>query len=178
MSSELLPIETARTRLRRFRRDDLDAFVAYRALESVYRYQTWPRPYTRDHGRALIEDVREGPLLRPGAWCQLAIATREDDALIGDIGVFTSEAAPGQFELGFSLAPEFQRRGLAREAVGAWLERLRDAAGARAVVGISDRRNLPSKGLLSALGFELSHSVDAEYFGEPCVDEHYVRRFA
>lgn len=170
----VLPVEGPRVRLRRFRSDDLDAFVGYRSLKVVYRYQSWPRPYTRALGRELIEQVSVGPLLRPGLWTQIAIAERETDALLGDIGTHTSAAAPWRYQLGYSIAPAQQRRGLAREAVGLWLETLRAQPRALEVVAITDQRNLASKALLSRLGFELRSREHAEYFGEPCVDEHYA----
>jgi RimJ/RimL family protein N-acetyltransferase len=168
-----LPIESPRLRLRRFGSGDLDAFVAYRSLEAIYRYQTWPRPYTRAHGRELIAEMSEGPVLRPGAWFQVAMATRETDALLGDIGTCTSAAAPWVFELGFSIAPAYQRKGLATEALGAWLQVLRRQDGADKVVAVVDRRNVASRALLLKLGFELRRSEVAEYFGEQCVDEHF-----
>lgn len=168
-----LPVETARLRLRRFTLADLDAFAAYRSAEVVYRYQTWPRPYTRALARELIDEMRAGRVLRPGAWFQVAIAERDGDGLIGDIGTRAGAAPPWTYELGFTIAPAHQRIGLASEAVGAWLALLCDHGRARSVVAITDRRNVASRALLSKLGFERRRSEAAEYFGERCIDEHF-----
>lgn len=168
-----LPICCARVSLRRFRADDIDAFAHYRALESVYRFQTWPRPYTHAHARALVEDMVGGPLLRPAAWVQVAIAERSSDQLIGDIGTRTSSSSPWTYELGFTLAPAWQRQGLAHEALRAWVDALIEHAQAHAIVAITDARNLASKALLERLGFMQTASEAAEYFGEPCIDERY-----
>ena len=172
-NAEPLPIECARLRLRRFTLLDLDPFVAYRRDEEVQRYQGWPRPYTAELGRALIGQMQRGPLLRPGAWAQIAIAERETDTLIGDIGTYRSADTPGEYTLGFTIAPAQQRRGLATEALSAWLRALQEQ-GATRVLAISDARNLASQRLLARLGFVFDHAEPAEYFGEACIDRHYV----
>ena len=169
-----LPIECKRLRLRRFTPLDLDPFVAYRRDEEVQRYQGWPRPYTAELGRALIEQMQHGPLLHPGAWAQIAIAERETDTLIGDIGTYRSADTPGEYTLGFTIAPAQQRRGLASEALRAWLRALQEQGEATRVLAISDARNLASQRLLARLGFVFDHAEPAEYFGESCVDRHYV----
>lgn len=171
-----LPIECARVRLRRFDERDLEAFVAYRATESIYRYQTWPRPYTREHAQALIAEMRDGATLRFGAWLQVAIAERETDALIGDIGTLTSATSPWVYELGFTIAPSHQRSGYASEAVCEWLIALREQGHAHACVAVTDARNLASKALLERLGFALHHREVVSYFGESCIDEHFELR--
>ena len=172
--TEPLPIECARLRLRRFTSRDLDPFLAYRNDKEVQRYQGWTRPYTAELARTLIEQMQEGPLLRPGTWTQVAIAERETDTLIGDIGTYRSADNPGEYSLGFTLAPAHQRRGLASEAVHAWLRALQEQGGATRVLAISDARNLASQRLLARLGFAFDHAESAEYFGETCVDRHYV----
>jgi RimJ/RimL family protein N-acetyltransferase len=46
-----------RVTLRRFHRDDLTTFVAYRSSEQVARFQSWDAPYRREEGERFIQDI-------------------------------------------------------------------------------------------------------------------------
>ena len=161
-------ISTERLALRPFAADDLAVFAAYRRDPEVARYQSWSPDYSEADGRAFITAVSGTPFAAPGQWVNLAVTLRTTSELIGDVALRVEpDGSAGQ--LGFTFATAHQRRGYAREAVGALLELAR-AAGVRAFFAITDARNTGSIGLLRALGFrEIGfHARDASFKGELC----------
>ncbi len=153
----MLRITTKRLRLRPLVESDAARLAAYRSHEDVARYQSWST-FSLDDALALIH--------HDGAWSQIAIALRDTDEIIGDIGVC---AAPdGSAEIGFTLAPEHQGRGYASEAVRAVVEQFPRA------VAIIDARNAPAIALVTRLGFRLQKTERAEFKGGVCDEHHFV----
>ncbi|MFC0628291.1 GNAT family N-acetyltransferase [Kribbella deserti] len=144
-----MEIRTGRLVVRRFRAEDAEAFSAYRSDPEVARYQSWQAPYPIDQARATVEAFTEGDPVKPG-WFQYAIDL--DGKLIGDIGVFLHDNLM-QADLGFTLAPAYQGKGYAAEAVGALLDHLFDGQGLHRVSAECDVRNGASARLLKRLGF-------------------------
>ena len=159
-------LETGRCRLRWFRESDLEAFTDYRADPDVARYQSWSS-YTYEDALALYRDLLHKPFGVDGAWYQIAIADRKTDALLGDLALHFVE--PGVAELGFTIAPANQGRGLAREAVRGMLRYLFDEWDYRRVRAVTDVKNRPSIGLLEALGFRRAAGAPRKviFKGEP-----------
>ncbi|HZC06872.1 MAG TPA: GNAT family protein [Ktedonobacterales bacterium] len=144
-------LETTRLRLRRFRDDDLEPFMAYRNDLEVARYQSW-EGISLVEAHAFIEAQRETPLGVPGEGAQIAIELKETGALIGDCYFHVEAEHPWQAEIGYTLATEAQGRGLATEAVGAWLTYAFDTFHLHRVIAIVDCENLRSVALLERLG--------------------------
>lgn len=175
MCETLLPREFPGGRLRRLHPRDLAAFQAYRSIPELGRYQGWS-PMSDADALAFLDEMHRAPLFTPGQWIQLGIAEPEADALVGDIGLHLSEdGASG--EVGFTLQPSAQGRGLAGRAVRAAIQLLFAATNATRVFGITDERNLPSIRLLARLGFDLVESRQVVFRGEPCTEwVHAYRR--
>jgi len=55
-----------RVALRRFRRDDVATFVAYRSSEQVARFQSWDAPYPREEGERFIREIAKEHPDTPG----------------------------------------------------------------------------------------------------------------
>jgi RimJ/RimL family protein N-acetyltransferase len=158
----LLPVETARLRLRRLTSRDIPTLAAYRSDQRVAALQSWTSMSVAE-AEALVNG-HDGP------WEQIAIALKENDALIGDIGTcVTGDTA----EIGFSLAPDMQSRGYATEACLAVLELL-FARGVRKIVAVVDARNDSAIALLERLGMTLERTEDAEFKGGMCREHHFV----
>ncbi|MFC4942168.1 GNAT family N-acetyltransferase [Pseudonocardia sp. GCM10023141] len=146
-----LLLETTRVTLRRFRPTDAVAFAAYRSRPEVARYQSWTAPVSLPAAVTTVARFVDADPEEPG-WFQYAIALRSTDELVGDIGIDLHENGM-QAQLGFTLAPAFQGRGLATEAVGGLLDVLFDERGLHRVSAECDARNHPSARLLRRLGF-------------------------
>lgn len=158
----LLPIATARLRLRRLTHRDVAALVAYRSDERVARLQSWSS-MSVEEAQALV-DGHAGP------WEQIAIARKETDALIGDVGTCVNGDTA---EIGFSLAPDAQNHGYATEACRAVIELL-FARGVRKIVAIVDARNDAAIALLKRLGMTLERTEEAEFKGALCLEHHFA----
>jgi ribosomal-protein-alanine N-acetyltransferase len=158
--------------LRRLRPSDLAAFQAYRSIADLGRYQGWS-PMSAGEALAFLADMSEAPLFTPGRWVQLGIAGSEGDQLIGDVGVFL-EADGLTGEVGFTLCPAAQGRGIATAAVREAVQVLFGATCVERVRGITDSRNLASVRLLQRVGFRHVESRSAVFRGEPCAEDVYV----
>jgi ribosomal-protein-alanine N-acetyltransferase len=171
-SAMQLPRSFPGGRLRRLRTSDLAAFQAYRSIPELGRFQGWS-PMPEAEALAFLAKMGDAPLLTPGDWVQLGIAEPEGDQLIGDVGVFL--AADGLTgEIGFTLAPAAQGRGIATAAVRQALQVLFGATSVKQVLGITDSRNVGSIRLLERVGFHHHESRRIVFRGELCSEEVYV----
>lgn len=169
----LLPREFSGGRLRRLRPADLAAFQAYRSIAELGRYQGWS-PMSDAEAREFLADMNQARLFEPGQWIQLGIAKTPSDALIGDIGIYLSaDGLTG--EIGFTLEPGSQGRGLATQAVRQALELFLTRTNVEQVRGVTDSRNEASARLLERLGFRHHETRTVEFRGERCEERVYVR---
>lgn len=158
--------------LRRLQTTDLPAFQAYRSIPELGRFQGWS-PMSDAEARAFLAEMNRAALFTPGDWVQLGIAESAGDQLIGDIGIFVS--ADGRAgELGFTLAPDAQGRGIATAAVRQALQLVFGLTSVEHVLGITDRRNVRSVRLLERVGFHHHEGRTTVFRGEPCAEEVYV----
>jgi RimJ/RimL family protein N-acetyltransferase len=142
-------ISTERLEVRRFRDSDAETFAAYRSVPEVARYQSWDAPYSLADARTAVAGFASGDPKQPG-WFQYAIDL--DGVLIGDIGLNLHENLM-QADLGFTLAPAYQGKGYATEAVRALLDHLFTERNLHRVSAECDARNHSSARLLERLGF-------------------------
>jgi len=152
---------------------DVAAFAAYRRSPDVARWQGWDVDYDAADARRLVADQPAGDLPGPGRWLQLAVRSPDRAVLHGDVGVHRLPEQPDTFELGVTLAPEAQGRGLGTEAVRCVLAYLfagvgsgaGSGAGAHRVVAFCDARNAPVAALLRRAGMRHeSRQVEADWF--------------
>lgn len=159
-------------RLRRLRPADLDAFQRYRAMPELGRYQGWS-PMSDADAVDFLDEMSKAPLFTPGEWMQLGIADADTDALVGDIGLHLSEDGTVG-EVGFTLQPSAQGRGIATQAVREAIRLMFAATRVARVLGITDARNVPSVRLLERLGFQYTETRQVVFRGEPCSEKVYV----
>jgi aminoglycoside 6'-N-acetyltransferase len=145
-------LTSARLVLRRFRRDDLDAFAAYRSDPGIARYQSWETPYRSSQARRFLAELEATHPDTPGEWFQFAAALRATDRLVGDCAALVRADDPRQAEVGFTLAAEHQGRGYATEAVRRLLEYLLVERAKHRVSATCDDRNLRSAAVLERAG--------------------------
>jgi RimJ/RimL family protein N-acetyltransferase len=147
-------------RLREFAERDLVEFAHYRAHPGVARYQSWDA-YTLEDAKRLYAMQRDITFGTPGSWHQVAIADKGSDTLVGDCALhFYSEK---ELEIGFTLAPERQGKGLAREALGLLLGHMPQPR----VMAVIDTENLAAQKLLGALGFREEQKRAVVFKGKP-----------
>ena len=144
-------IGTERLVLRRFRASDAPVLAAYRSDPAVARYQSWDAPFPLEKAEVAVRNFAAGSPDRVG-WFQYAVELTGERSLIGDVAVRLHDNLK-QAEIGFTLAPAYQKRGFATEAVSAVLDRLFRLQGLHKVTGECDARNKPSAALMERLGF-------------------------
>jgi aminoglycoside 6'-N-acetyltransferase len=147
-----MALTSERLVLRRFREEDLDAFVAYRSDPRIARYQSWEAPYPSSQARRLLADLEATHPDTPGEWFQFALALRATDRLIGDCAAHVLRDDPRQAEIGFTLAAEHQGQGYATEAVRRLLRYLLVERDKHRVSATCDDRNLRSAAVLERAG--------------------------
>lgn len=172
VGASMLPREFAGGRVRRLRPTDIAAFQEYRRIPELGLYQGWS-PMTDGQALEFIVEMGHAHLFTPGQWVQLAIAESATDGLIGDIGLHLSKDGSSG-EVGFTLHPSMQGRGVASLAVRESVKLLFGLTDASRVLGITDARNQPSVRLLERLGFKHLESRDVIFRGEPCSERVYV----
>jgi aminoglycoside 6'-N-acetyltransferase len=151
---------------------DLPAFQAYRSLPELGRYQGWS-PMSDAEAVQFLDTMNRAPLFKPGDWVQLGIAAPESDALIGDVGLYLSEDGT-EGEVGFTLQPALQGRGIATFAVREALQLFFSTTSIARILGITDERNTRSIQLLERIGFELIERRQVEFRREPCTERVYA----
>ncbi len=145
-------LTTDRLLLRRFRLADAETLAAYRSDSAVARYQSWDTPYSLRQAQYTVESMASADPDQPG-WFQYAVEVAADRMHIGDVGVNLHDNRM-QAEIGYTLAPGWQGRGLATEAVRAVLDHLFRVKGLHRVSAECDARNVASYRVLERLGFQ------------------------
>lgn len=157
-------LSTPRLCLRRFRESDAEAFAGYRSDPAVARYQDWDAPYPVERARRFVSAMATEPADVPGEWLQIAVTLAGDDTLVGDCAFVPQAHEPRTAEIGFTIAPQHQGRGYAREAVSALLRYLFDQLGKHRVIASCDARNAPSVKVLEAVGMRREgHTVESTW---------------
>ncbi len=167
-----LPRLGARTLLRRFAPADLAAFQSYRQDAEVGKYQGWTAQSDADAAKFILE-MQTASLFVPGQWQQLAISQIGSELLIGDIGLCLA-ADKTHAEIGFSMSPSAQGRGLAADAVCTVIKLIFESTDAPKIIGVTDARNVASIKLLERVGMRRSSSEQSLFRGEMCVEHTYA----
>lgn len=165
MDPRLVLPGTARLLLRRFGPDDLPAMVAYRSDPAVARYQSWTPDWSMSEAREFLREDQATVLGTPGTWTQVALVERDGGALVGDVALCFVAAQPHTVELGVTLAPAHQGRGLATEALRAVIAWLFAAHGTHRVLAQADARNAAVRKLLGRVGLrQEAELVEADHW--------------
>lgn len=158
------PLQTPRLTIRRFAPPDLARFMAYR---------TYPYSMIEDRARALIDRMQSLEPGLPGQWFLFGVELTEPRILIGDCALKVDHKEPREAEIGYTLDPAYQGKGLAQEAVSAVLDYAFDAFDLHRVIAHVDIENAPSIRLLERLGFRReAHFVRNYWFKEKWIDEY------
>ena len=144
-------LETQRIRLRPYRAGDDEAMFALYSDPRVMRYWSFAPWVELAQARTYLSRALDG--MDSGEIFPWAIADRDSDRLIGALTLFSLHAEQLRAEVGYSLSPDFQGRGLAAEALRLGLAHAIDSLGLVRIEADIDPRNEPSARLLERLGF-------------------------
>jgi len=143
------PILTERLFIRKLEMNDAQNFLKYRSLPEVYEFQSFKPKNTKDI-EGFFEMLSELPNTR-NTWFQLAVCVKYQNKLIGDIGIHFFEDDE-QTEIGYTLNPDFQGMGFAKEAVTAVIRYLFMVLGKHRIIASVDPDNEKSIKLLDKIG--------------------------
>ena len=143
-------LETERLLLRTVRDEDVRAIYAYRSRADVGKYQTRYRRLAE--ARRLIKRVRGIELNTPDTWHQLAVLEKSGGALIGDLGMHFTGRENRQAEIAYTIAPGYQGKGYATEAVLCMMGFLFGKLRKHRLVATADPRNKSSVKLMERAG--------------------------
>ena len=162
---------TERLLIDALRDSDAAALFACRGDPRVGRYQGW-QPRSINDAREFIASNAAVVTGTPGGWCQRGIRLRDGGALIGDLGLHFLAEAEQTVEIGISVAPAWQGRGLASEALHAALAHVFDQLHRHRVVASVDPRNLACRKLLAKLGLrQEAHFRESLWLHDAWVDD-------
>jgi RimJ/RimL family protein N-acetyltransferase len=146
-------LKTERLVLRNFIDSDLEPFFAYRNDPAVAKYQGWGIPYPREKAEAFVSSMKERTALKQDGWIQFAIALKDTNELIGDVGCYIKKEDIRQARIGFTIAAEHWRKGYISEAIPYLLDYLFEDMDIHRVVADCDVDNAASYRTLEKLGF-------------------------
>lgn len=169
---QFTPLSGARCNLRPFAEQDLPAFARYRADPAVARFQSWTT-YSLDDAQRLFASMASVPFGTRGSWYQVAIADTRQDSLLGDCALHFLDDEH-QVEIGFTLAPGQQGKGLGREAVSLLVDYLFEQLHKHRIIAITDAENAAARKLLADIGFrQEAHYIQNTFFkgkwGDECL---------
>lgn len=154
-------LDTARLTIRRFRPADAVELAIYRCHPAVARYQDWTA-YSVDDAASFIDSLAGRSPGAPGAWFQFAVVLKDTDELIGDCGLRCPLGDPLWGEVGFTVARDRQRQGIATEAMRALLTYAFGALHLRGLMATTDERNHAAQRVLEKLGFHRQGGADRQ----------------
>jgi aminoglycoside 6'-N-acetyltransferase len=169
------PLLTPRLLLRRSVPEDAPTIAAYRQDPMVHRYQGWDR--TDEEGvRKEIEEMVPRSPGDPDGWVQLTVEERETGKLVGDVGLSPASGEPGVIKVGYTMAPAYQGRGYASEAVAALVRYAFDTLGADVVRAYASGLNIPSHRVAEKVGMTLMETFERRHGDQVWTGVRYERR--
>jgi len=149
---DTIQINSDRLLLRPLQMEDADSIFLYRSNAEVNQYQGWI-PKTISDVHDFITQKVSPEINQPGTWFQFAIIKKDNDELIGDIGIHFLESDDFLVELGCTLNKAHHGKGYAFEAMNEIVIYIFENLGKRRIVVSIDSRNQPSIRLIERLGF-------------------------
>ena len=147
-----IEINTERLLLRSVRLDDAETIFIYRSDSIENQYQGWI-PKKIDDVYDFIKNKVSSTIDLIDTWYQFVIIKKENNELIGDIGVHFIDSNKKQVEIGCTLDKNYQGKGYATEALKETINYLINELNKRRIVTSIDPRNIKSIGLVERLGF-------------------------
>lgn len=147
-----IEIKTGRLLLRPIHVDDAEAILKYHSDAITNQYQGWI-PKTIDDVYDFMRNRVSSVIDVVDTWFQFVIIKKENNELIGDVGVHFLDSDKKQAEVGCTLDKHQHGKGYATEALTGIINYLFNELDKRRIVTSIDPRNTKSIGLVERLGF-------------------------
>lgn len=173
----IYPLFSERLSIEPLAASDLETFVSYRQNPEIARFQGWETSYSLQQAQELFDSQVGVSIPKEGDWLQLAVRERGNEELVGDLALHTLDADRGSFEIGFTISPNYQGRGFAKEAASTLINYLASEQGVKKFIANTDSRNTASIKVLLALGFKWNPDKSCtEDFKNEVVTVHHFER--
>jgi RimJ/RimL family protein N-acetyltransferase len=166
------PLATERMRLRAYERDDMAALHDLFGRADVTRYLMWD-PMDIDQARAKLEQrLRQTRIEADGDAILFAATDAATGRFVGEFMLRVTSIESRQGEIGWSIHPDFQRRGLATEGARELLRFGFEELRLHRIAAACDSRNVGSLRVMEHLGmrreatFVESELLNGEWVGD------------
>lgn len=156
-------LETERLILRNLRASDLDDFHIYHCDPEICKYQSYD-VFSVEDSRQFIEEQSRKEFGVPGEWAQAGIELKENGKLVGDFALKALKDEPRTVELGVTLNPQYQGKGIAVELFKRIFEYLFDETETHRIIGILDIENDGSRKLMENLNMRREAHFKKSYW--------------
>lgn len=157
-------IETERLVLRPFEPSDFAAYSAYHVRTDVYRF-LYSSPPDRDTLKRQFTSVIRPVFAKQGDEFKLAVVTKEDDCLVGEVLLKFANEYALQGEVGYIFDPTYAGKGFATEATRAIIEYGFSHLGLHRIFARLDTSNSGSIGVVERLKLRReAHFIDNDRF--------------
>lgn len=131
---------------------DASALFSYRSDKITNKYQGFI-PNTENE---ILEFIKQLPkeINIPGTWFQLVILLKDEERVIGDIGIHFMKEDETVVELGCTLSKEYHGNGYSTEALTVVRDYLFNELNKSKLIGSVDPRNKPSIKMLQSIGMK------------------------
>jgi RimJ/RimL family protein N-acetyltransferase len=165
-----MELSTKRLILRPLRINDKNAIFEYHSDARANKYQGWI-PKTIDDAETFIRALAP-QLNSPDSWFQFALIEKEEQKLIGDIGIHFLNSEMHHVELGFTVHPNYQQKAYATEAISKIINYLFADLNKHRITASVDPDNTASIRLLEKLGFRKeTHFIKSLFLNGKWVDD-------
>ena len=153
---------------------DSARFAAIRSNDAVNQYLDRQTSTSTTEARAFIKNIRNG--IKAGKSYYWAISFLDDATLIGTICIWNLDKEKSIAEVGYELHPDFQRRGLMREALNAVISFVFQQLSLEALIACTHEANYRSISLLEHAGFQREKVPESEMNGRAAEPEMIIYR--
>ena len=163
MNNNDILIKTDRLFMKRLEVSEAPIVFIYRSDKAVSVYQSFHPQTIAD----VIQFIQNNTISIDvdNTWYQLGIHLHNGE-LIGDFGIHFINREKGKCEIGYTIRPEYQRKGYGKESVYGVIQYLYETMNKNEVIASVDPRNEASKRMLESIGFlrkEQQNNDDIEY---------------
>ena len=159
-------------RLRDVRLGDVDAYVRMRC-DPVMMAELGgpvPREGIEDKVRRDVQDAAADT-----AWIKMIVPGDDAEEVAGSVVLWQHDTDTGVIsEAGWMVLPDFQRRGLGKQAVRTLLEAARDDRRWGLVHAFPPVTNAASNGICRSVGFRLAQQQDVTFAGRVLRTNHWI----
>jgi RimJ/RimL family protein N-acetyltransferase len=165
--------EEQQVRLRDVELGDVGAYVRMRCDPVMMAELGGPLPREGIEGK-VARDVRAAAA--DDSWIKMIVAGAAPKAVAGTVSLWSHDEDGGGpvSEIGWMVLPEFQGRGLAKQAVRTLLELARDDGRWGLVHAFPATTNGPSNGICRSVGFKFADERDVTFAGRVLRSNHWV----